>query len=74
MKGALLLTQGSTPMSQKEKQVIVITVHKEFVWELNTVVSHYYDTIGIRKNYHNIQTTELSSIMVSSSWDIDLGS
>ena len=27
-----------------------------------TVVSHYYDTAGIRKRYHNIQTIEISSI------------
>ena len=26
-----------------------------------TVVSHYYDTAGIRKKYHNIQTINLSS-------------
>ena len=28
----------------------------------NTVVSHYYDTAGIRKKYHNIQTIELSGV------------
>ena len=28
----------------------------------NTVVSCYYDTAGIRKKYHNIQTIEISSI------------
>ena len=27
-----------------------------------TVASHYYDTAGVRKKYHNIQTIELSSI------------
>ena len=27
----------------------------------NAVVSRYYDTAGIRKRYHNIQTIELSS-------------
>ena len=27
-----------------------------------TVVFRYYDTAGIRKKYHNIQTIELSSI------------
>ena len=29
---------------------------------LSTVVSRYYDTDGIRKKYHNIQTIEISSI------------
>ena len=29
---------------------------------LYTVVSRYYNTAGIRKKYHNIQTIELSSI------------
>ena len=33
-----------------------------------TVVSRYYDTVGIRKKYHIIQTI----VMLCSSWDIDL--
>ena len=32
------------------------------VSSLCTVVSHYYDTAGIRKKYHSIQTIEISSI------------
>ena len=28
----------------------------------NTVVSRYYDTAGVRKKYHYIQTIEISSI------------
>ena len=28
----------------------------------STVVSRYYDTAGIRKKHHNIQTIEISSI------------
>ena len=27
-----------------------------------TVVSRYYDTAGVRKKYHNIQTIEIFSI------------
>ena len=31
-------------------------------YDLHTLVSHYYDTAGIRKKYHYIQTTKISSI------------
>ena len=30
----------------------------------STVVSRYYDSAGIRKKYHNIQTIEISSINI----------
>ena len=37
----------------------------EVCWKMfsvRTVVSRYYDTAGIRKKYHNIQTIKISSI------------
>ena len=39
--------------------VVATSLSKRF--KPGTVVSRYYDTAGIRKKYHNIQTVELSS-------------
>ena len=39
--------------------------HEFFNYFINspyTAISRYYDTAGIRKKYHNIQTIELSSM------------
>ena len=35
---------------------------KSVVYETRIVVSRYYNTAGIRKKYHNIQTIKVSSI------------